>query len=130
MDKREGERECYNVVEQEDEDLQSIVQEILRTRTDFLRRIIVPVEGQGGVTSSYFCPHCHRLPLEDCILVGLFWASKEAAQLVVCGGGQYNWKATKRVLVTQDSTDWREAKVRRMRRMTRRKRRKRKKRKK
>ena len=32
---------------------------------DSLRRIIVPVEGQGGVTLSYLCPHCHRLPLED-----------------------------------------------------------------
>ena len=28
--------------------------------TDFLRRMIVPVEGQGGVTLSYECPHCHR----------------------------------------------------------------------
>ena len=27
--------------------------------TDFLRRIIVPIEGQGGVTLSYVWPYCH-----------------------------------------------------------------------
>ena len=43
MDKCEGER-VLDEVEQEDEDRQSIVQEILRRSTDFLRRIIVPVE--------------------------------------------------------------------------------------
>ena len=43
-------RECYNEVEQEDEDEQSIEQDILRKSTDFLRRIIVPVEGREGVT--------------------------------------------------------------------------------
>ena len=26
---------------------------------DFLRRIIAPVGGQGGVTMSYLCPHCN-----------------------------------------------------------------------
>ena len=39
--------ECY----------QSIVQDILRNSTDFLRRNIVPVESQGGVTLSYVCSH-------------------------------------------------------------------------
>ena len=37
-------RECYNEVGQ--------VQDILRKSIDFLRRIIMPVEGQGGVTLS------------------------------------------------------------------------------
>ena len=41
-------REWYNEVEQEDEDRQSIVQDILRKSMDALRRIIVPVESQGG----------------------------------------------------------------------------------
>ena len=35
--------ECYNEVEQKDEGPQSIAQQILHKRTDFLRRIIVPV---------------------------------------------------------------------------------------
>ena len=45
-------RECYNEVEQEDEGRQSIVQESLRKSTDFLRRIIVPGEGQGRAGRS------------------------------------------------------------------------------
>ena len=32
---------------------------ILRKSTDFLRRIIAPSGGEGGVTLSYVCPHCH-----------------------------------------------------------------------
>ena len=40
---------------------------VLLKSTDFLRRIIVLVEGQGGVTLSYVCPHCHRVPIEDYI---------------------------------------------------------------
>ena len=31
----------------------------------------MPIEGQGGVTLSYVCPHCHRYPLEDYI----WWVS-------------------------------------------------------
>ena len=32
------------------------------TSADFLRMIIVLIEGQGGVTLSYVCPHCNRYP--------------------------------------------------------------------
>ena len=32
-----------------------IVQEILRKNTDFLRRVIAPVGGMGGVTLSFVC---------------------------------------------------------------------------
>ena len=34
----------------------SLVQEIMLRSTDYLRRIIAPVGGQGGVTMSYLCP--------------------------------------------------------------------------
>ena len=64
MDKSDGKR-IYKEVEQEDEDRQRIVQDVLRKSADFLRRIIVPVESQGGVTFSHVCHHCHRFPLED-----------------------------------------------------------------
>ena len=77
-------REYHNEVEQEDKDRQSIVQDILRESTDFSRRIIAPVEDQGGVTLSYVCPHCRRFPLEA-YLVDLFWTQEEGTQLVVCG---------------------------------------------
>ena len=62
------------------------------------------VSGWTGVTMSYVCPHCHRLPLEDCI----WWVSMKhwkTVELVVCGraaastmGGDQN-----RVLVIEDS---------------------------
>ena len=45
-------RECNNEVESEDGGRLSIAQDILRRSTDFLRRIIAPVRGQGGVTLS------------------------------------------------------------------------------
>ena len=43
----------------------SIAQEMLRKRTDFLRRIIAPVDGMGGVTLSYLYPHCNCFQLDD-----------------------------------------------------------------
>ena len=46
-------RESYSEVEQEDEGGLSIAPDILSKSTDFLKRIIVPVKGQGGVTLSY-----------------------------------------------------------------------------
>ena len=60
-------RDCYSEVEQEDEDRKSAAKLILQQGTDFSRLIVVPVEGQGGVTLSYVCPHCHRYAHEDCI---------------------------------------------------------------
>ena len=42
-------RECYNEAEPEDKGGQSIPQDILRKRRDFLRLIIVPADEQGGV---------------------------------------------------------------------------------
>ena len=57
--------ESHNEVEQEDHGRQSIVQDTLRKCTDLLRRVIVPVLGQGGVALSCVCPHCHRYPHEE-----------------------------------------------------------------
>ena len=59
-------RECYNEVEAEDEGRLSIAQDILRNNTDFVRRIIAPNGGVGGITLSYVCPHCRCFPLENC----------------------------------------------------------------
>ena len=101
-------KECYNEVAQEDDDRQGIVQYILRKNTDFLKRIIVPVEGQGGVGSllSCVCPHCHRFPLEDfiwCVSSGR--GKKQCNWCCAACGGQYNCKAPNGVMVAQDSTD-------------------------
>ena len=84
MDKCEGER-LYNEVEQEDEDRQSIAQDILGKSTDFLKRIIVPVESQGGVTLSYGMPSFATDSRLKITFADLFWTREEAMQLVVCG---------------------------------------------
>ena len=57
----------YGQATQDDDECKSIVQQIMQKSTDFLRRIVVPVEGQGGVALSHVCPDCHRYPLEDYI---------------------------------------------------------------
>ena len=44
---------------------------IFRENTDFLRRIIAPVSGMGGVTLSFVCPHCNCFSLDDSI----WWVS-------------------------------------------------------
>ena len=72
---------------QKDGQRMNIVQRSMQKSTE---RIIVPVEGQGEVTLSFVCPHCHRYPREDCI----WWYA-------ACG----SWRNPNRVLVTQDSTN-------------------------
>ena len=51
----------------------SIAQDILRKSADFLRRIIAPVDGRGGVTLSYVCSLCSCFPLDDYV----WWVSTE-----------------------------------------------------
>ena len=91
-------RECFCEVEQEDEGRLSIAQDILRKSTDFLRRVIAPVDEMEGVTLSFVCPHCHCFP-EMCN----WWCA-------ACGG-QCDWKAPNRVLVIQDGMNRRNAKA-------------------
>ena len=54
-------KESHCQARHEDDQRKSIVQQVMQKSTDFLRRIIVPVEEQGGVTLSYACPHCHHI---------------------------------------------------------------------
>ena len=58
--------EAYEKVARDEIGRLSIVQEIPRKSADFLRWIILPVDGMGGVTLSCVCPHCNSFPLEDC----------------------------------------------------------------
>ena len=97
-------------VEKDEAGSMSVVQGIL-LRTDFLRRIISPVGGQGGVTLAYVCPHCNSLPLEDYT----WWVSTGKNKscnwwCVVCGG-LYEWRAPSRILVVQIGTNASQAKV-------------------
>ena len=92
------------------------MQEIRRKSTDFLRRVIAPVGGMGGVTLSYICPHCNSFPWEGYI----WWVSTEHGDnrkkkhcswwCAVCGG-KYEWRAPNRILVVQLGTNANEAKV-------------------
>ena len=103
-------RECYSEVAQEDEQRKSIVQLILQKSTHFLRRIFVPVEGQGGVTVSYVCPHCHRFSSRH-------GDGKKKRKTNQCNwwsaacGNQYDWRIPNGDLVILDSKDRSEAKV-------------------
>ena len=97
-------------MEAEDEGRCSIAQDTLRNSTDFLGRFLAQSGGAGGVTSPYVCPHCHCFPLEDYT----WWVSagqKPCSWWCAACGGQYDWRAPNRILVIQDSTDHREAKV-------------------
>ena len=58
-------KEAFEKVAQDEIEKVSIVQEIMLGSTDYLRRILARVGGQGGVTMSYLCPHCNSFPLED-----------------------------------------------------------------
>ena len=83
-----------------------IAQEILRKTLTSCGRIIAPVDGMGGVTLSYVCPHCNCFPLDDYI----WWVSMGHGDdnnrkkkhcnwwCAVCGG-QYEWRAPNRILV-------------------------------
>ena len=85
----------------------SVVQEIMFKSTDYLRRIIAPVGGQGGVPMSYLCPNCNSFPLEDYV----WWF---VGRNIQTGGPQfvekYDWKQPNRLLVVQTG-DIEQAKV-------------------
>ena len=111
-------REAYEKVAMDDIGRLGIVQEILRKSTDFLRRIIAPVDGMGGVTLSHVCPHCNCFPLDD----NKRWVStghrdgnnrkkKHGNWWYAACGGQYEWRAPHRILVVQVGINANEAKV-------------------
>ena len=55
-------QEAFEKVAKDEARKLSTVQEAMLRSTDFLRRIIAPAGGQGGVTMSYLCPHCNIFP--------------------------------------------------------------------
>ena len=86
----------------------SIVEGIMHKSTDFLRRIIAPVGGQGGVTMSYRCPNCNSFPLED----NVWWvtAGKTTSGGAICGE-RYDWRQPNKLLVVQTGESVEQAKV-------------------
>ena len=55
-------REAFEKVTKDEAGSLNIVQGIMLKSTDFLRRIIAPAGGQGGVTLSFLCQHCNSFP--------------------------------------------------------------------
>ena len=111
-------REAYEKVARDEVGRMGIVQEILRKRTDFLRRIIAPVDGMRGVTLSYICPHCNNFPVEDCTWRvstghgdGNNRKKKHCNWLCAAVRGPYEWRAPNRILVVQIGVNANEAKV-------------------
>ena len=105
----------YYQAKQDDDPRKGIVQQIKQKCIDFLRRNIVPVHLQEGVTLSCVCRPCHRTSREDHIR----WVSTEQGDSSKKGEkqcnwwcaacGQNKWKDLNSVLVIQDSTDSNEA---------------------
>ena len=56
-------REAFEKVTKDEVGSLNIEQGIMLKRTDFLRRVIAPAGGQGGVTMSYLCPNCNSFLL-------------------------------------------------------------------
>ena len=105
-------REAYEKVAKDEIGRFGIVQEIVRKSKDFLRRIIAPVDGIGGVTLSYVCPHCNCFPSEDFI----WWVStgqrdginrkkRHCSWWCAACGGQHEWRALNRILVVQSGAN-------------------------
>ena len=82
-------QEAYDKVAMEDIGRLSIAQEILRKITYFLRQIVAPVDGMGGVTLSNVCPHYNCFPFGGLI----WWVSTETAAIerrnIATGGVQH-----------------------------------------
>ena len=101
--------EAFELAAQDEAEKVSIVQEIMIRNTEYLRRIIAPVGGQGGVTMSYVCPHCNSFPLDDYI----WWVSvgKHTNWWCAVCGEKYDWKQPNRLLVVQTGDSIEQAKV-------------------
>ena len=82
-------REAHEKVAMDDFGRLGIAQEILRKSTDFLRRIIAPVDGMGGVTFVVCWPALHPFPVGSHLGIDRTTETAttklEALQLVVCG---------------------------------------------
>ena len=103
-------KEAFDLVAQDEARKVSIVQEIMFKGTDYLRRIMAPVGGQGGVTMSYFCQHCNSFPCGRPRLVGSLGERSTKWLCAICGE-KYDWKQPNRLLVVQTGDSFEQAKV-------------------
>ena len=92
-------KEAFEQVAQDEAGKLSIVEEIMIRSTDYPRRIIAPVGGQGGVTMSYLCPQCNSFTIGRLHLV--VTAGKTTKWWCAICGEKYDWKRPNRLLVVQ-----------------------------
>ena len=88
-------KEAFEKVAKDEARKLSTAQQIMIRSTDYLRRIIAPAEGQGGVTMSYLCPQCNSFSMEDYV----WWVSGEKKHTNLwCAscGEKYDWRALNR----------------------------------
>ena len=88
----------------------NVVSGIILKSTDFLRRIIAPAGGQGGVTLSYLCPNCNSFPLEDC----MWWVSvgkKHCSWWCAIWEERFERRAPNRLVVVQTGDSASQAKA-------------------
>ena len=98
-------RETHEKVASDEIGRLGIVQEILRKSSDFLRRVIAPIGGVGGVTLSHVCLHDGTRRRQQ--------QKDDALQLVVCVVWRQKRveRAPNKILVVQFGTNANEAKV-------------------
>ena len=99
-------KEAFEVVARDEERMVSIVQEIMFKSADYLRRIIAPVGGQGGVTMSFL----QQLLFGGPHLVGLWGKGSNNWWCAICGE-TYDWKQPDRLMVVQTGEGIEQAKV-------------------
>ena len=89
--------EAFELVAQDEARKVSIVQEIMIRSTDYLRRIITPVGGHGGVTMSYLCSNCNSFPFGR---LHLGEKGRNNWWCAICEE-KYDWKQPNWLLVVQ-----------------------------
>ena len=102
-------KEVFEQAAQDEAEKVSIVQEIMLGSRDYLRCIIAPVGGQGGVTMSYLCAHCNSFFLESTF--GGSLVEKHTYWWCAICREKYEWKQPNRLIVAQTGDSIEQAKV-------------------
>ena len=91
-------KEAFDLVAQDEARKVSIVQEVMFKSTDYLRRLIAPVEGQGRCHNVLPMPALQQSPSGRLRLVGL-WEKTYKVVLRNVWRKQYDWRQSNRLLV-------------------------------
>ena len=106
MKASEWAKEAFELVAQDETEKMSIVQEIVLRSTDYLRRIVAPFGGQGGVTMSYLC-RTATVSLWKTTFVCL-WGKTTKWWRAICGE-KYDRRQPNRLLVVHTGESFEQA---------------------